>query len=122
MLSQIQRLTLETEGRYATDEELGFLADYTSSFSLRVQTYQKIQECEATIVQQVQTKMRSTDPTLLRNGNEDITVKWKRDTLRVLRYAAAAMLIDDPETFRERFLFWFQTIMRAFGAQRSCNV
>jgi hypothetical protein len=122
MLSQIQRLTLETEGRYATDEELGFLADYTRSFSLRVQTYQKIQECETTIVQQVQTKMRSTDPTLLRNGNEDITVKWKRDTLRVLRYAAAAMLIDDPETFRERFLFWFQTIMRAFGAQRSCNV
>ncbi|MCY7272594.1 MAG: phycobilisome protein [Phormidesmis sp. CAN_BIN44] len=122
MLSQIQRLTLETEGRYATDEELGFLADYTRSFNLRVQTYQKIQECETTIVQQVQTKMRSTDPTLLRNGNEDITVKWKRDTLRVLRYAAAAMLIDDPETFRERFLFWFQTIMRAFGAQRSCNV
>jgi hypothetical protein len=122
MLSQIQRLTPETEGRYATDEELGFLADYTRSFSLRVQTYQKIQECETTIVQQVQTKMRSTDPTLLRNGNEDITVKWKRDTLRVLRYAAAAMLIDDPETFRERFLFWFQTIMRAFGAQRSCNV
>jgi hypothetical protein len=122
MLSQIQRLTLETEGRYATDEELGFLADYTRSFSLRVQTYQKIQECETTIVQQVQTKMRSTDPTLLRNGNEDITVKWKRDTLRVLRYAATAMLIDDPETFRERFLFWFQTIMRAFGAQRSCNV
>jgi hypothetical protein len=23
---------------------------------------------------------------------------------------------------RERLLFWFQTIMRAFGAQRSCNV
>ncbi len=122
MLSQIQRLTLETEGRYATDEELEFLADYARSFSLRVQTYQKIQECEATIVQQVQTKMRSTDPTLFRNGNEDITTKWKRDTLRVLRYAAAAMLIDDPETLRERFLFWFQTIMRAFGAQRSCNV
>ena len=122
MLSQIQRLTLETEGRYATDEELGFLADYTRSFNLRVQTYQKIQECEAAIVQQVQTKMRATDPTLFRSGNEDITAKWKRDTLRVLRYAAAAMLIDDPETLREQFLFWFQTIMRAFSAQRSCNV
>lgn len=122
MLSQIQRLTQETEGRYATDEELRFLADYAQSYDLRVQTYQKLQACEMTIIQQVQAKMRSIDPMLFRQGNEDLTNKWKRDTLRVLRYSAAAMLIDDPESLRERFLFWFQTIMRAFNAQKSCGV
>ncbi|KAM3090051.1 phycobilisome protein [Phormidesmis sp. 146-35] len=122
MLSQMQRLSLEAEGRYATDEELSFLTDYVRSFELRVQTYQKLQGCEALIMQQVQAKMQAIDPALFRSGNDDITIKWKRDTLRVLRYSAVAMLVDDPETLRERFLFWFQTIMRAFGAQRSCNV
>ncbi len=122
MLSQIQRLSQETEGRYATDEELRFLAEYARSYELRVQTYQKLQACEAAIVQQVQAKMRAIDPMLFRQGNEDLTNKWKRDTLRVLRYSAAAMLIDDPESLRERFLFWFQTVMRAFNAQKSCGV
>lgn len=122
MLSQIQRLSQTTEGRYATDEELRFLAEYARSFELRVQTYQKLQASEAAIVQQVLAKMRAIDPTLLRNGSEDITNKWKRDTLRVLRYSAVAMLLDDSETLRERFLFWFQTIMRAFNAQKSCGV
>jgi hypothetical protein len=122
MLSQIQRLSQTTEGRYATDEELRFLAEYARSFELRVQTYQKIQACEAAIVQQVLAKMRAIDSTLLRNGSEDMTNKWKRDTLRVLRYSAVAMLLNDSETLRERFLFWFQTIMRAFNAQKSCGV
>ena len=122
MLNQTQRLSLEAEGRYATDEELSFLTDYARSFELRVQTYQKLQTCEAAIMQQVHTRMRAVDPALFRSGNDDMTTKWKRDTLRVFRYSAAAMLIDDPDTLRERLLFWFQTIMRAFGAQRSCNV
>ncbi|HTL89902.1 MAG TPA: phycobilisome protein [Leptolyngbya sp.] len=122
MLSQIQRLSQETEGRYATDEELRFLTDYARSFELRVQTYQKLQSHEVMIVQQVQAKMKSIDPMLFRQGSEDLTHKWKRDTLRVLRYSAAAMLIDDPESMRERFLFWFQTIMRAFNAQKTCGV
>ncbi|MEP0916704.1 phycobilisome protein [Leptolyngbya sp. DQ-M1] len=122
MLSQIQRLTQETEGRYATDEELRFLIEYARSYELRVQTYQKLQACEAVIIQQVQAKMRAIDPMLFRQGNEDLTNKWKRDTVRVLRYSAATMLIDDPESMRERFLFWFQTMMRAFNAQKSCGV
>ena len=50
-----------------------------------------------------------------------MSAKWKRDTFRVLRYSAVAMLVNDPDTLRERFLFWFQTIMKAFGAQKSCN-
>jgi hypothetical protein len=122
MLSQIQRLSQETEGRYATDEELSFLANYARSFELRVQTYQKLQECEAQIVQQVLAKIRAMDPTLLRTGNEDCTAICKRDTTLGLRCAAAAMLIDDPETLREKMLFWLQTIVRAFKNQRNSSV
>lgn len=121
MLSQLEKLSLDTEGRYASDEELQFMSAYVQSFKLRVQTYQALQAAEAAIVQQVEAKMRSIDATLFQSGNEDMSAKWKRDTVRVLRYSAVAMLINDPETLRERFLLWFQTIMKAFGTQKSCN-
>jgi hypothetical protein len=122
MLSQLTTLSLETDGRYATDEELAFLDDYARSFYLRVQTYQRLQASEAVIVQQVQAKLQSLDPSLFRSAKGDMTVKWKRDTIRVLRYSAIAMLLNDPDTLRERFLFWFRTIMKAFSAERSCNM
>lgn len=122
MLSQLKNLSLETDGRYATDAELQFLIDYARSYRLRLETYQKLKEIEAEVVQQVYTKMRSMEPGLLRSGNEDVSAKWKGDTLRVLRYSAIAMLMNDPDTLQERFLYWFQSIMRAFGAQRSCGV
>jgi len=121
MLSQCRKLSFDTDGRYATDAELQFMVDYVPSFSLRVQTYQRLQAIEATVVQQVYAKMRSLDPKIFLNGNEDISGKWKRDTLRVLRYSAIAMLLNDPESLREHLLFWMQTIMKAFGAQRSCH-
>lgn len=122
MLSQLQRLSCETEGRYATDEELRFILDYLRTYSLRLQTYQTIQAMEVTIVQQVYTKMRAMDPTLFLSGEEDVSGKWKRDTIRVLRYSAIAMLLNDSDTLRERLLLWMQSIMKAFGAQQSCRV
>ncbi|MGG6297111.1 phycobilisome protein [Leptolyngbya sp. AN02str] len=122
MLSQIKHLTSELDGRYATDSELQFIEDYTRSYTLRLETYQRLQEAESEIVQQVLARMKRLSPNLFYNGREDMTAKWKRDTLRVLRYSATAMLLSDPETLRERFLLWFQTIMRAFGAQRSCEM
>ncbi|SRR5579883_805403 len=122
MLSQLRQLTSDTDGRYASDEELQFLSDYILSFSLRMQTYHTLQSAETTIVQQVEETLRSRNPEFFHRGSDDITVKWRRDTVRVLRYSAVAMLIDDPETLRERFLYWFQTIMKAFSAQKSCNM
>lgn len=121
MLSQLEKLSLDTDGRYASDEELQFVCDYMRSFSLRLQTYEQLQSVEAAIVQQVEEKLRSRDPNFFRSGTDNLSAKWKRDTVRVLRYSAVAMLMNDPETLRERFLFWFQTIMKAFGAQKSCN-
>ncbi|MCY7391239.1 MAG: phycobilisome protein, partial [Leptolyngbyaceae cyanobacterium CAN_BIN12] len=121
MLSQFQKLSCETDGRYATDEELEFVTEFERSFYLRVQTYQQLQAMEAIILQQVLTKMQFLDPSLLHHHNADVTAKWQRDTSRVLRYSAIAMLLNDPDSLRDRLLFWFRTIMKAFGAERSCN-
>jgi hypothetical protein len=122
MLSQFKRLTLDTDGRYASDLELRFIEDYCKTYRLRLSIYQKLQVSEQKIVQQVQAKLRAIDPSLLIHGQQDLTSKWKRDTIRVLRYSAITVLTDDSATFQERLLLWFQTIMRAFGAQRSCEM
>lgn len=122
MLSQLERLNRDIDGRYASDAELQFIVDYTQSFHLRLQTYLRLQELESTLVQQTYLKMRSIDPSLFHHSKADVSSKWKQDTIRVLRYVSVALLLDDPETLRERFLTWFQTIMRAFGTQKSCDV
>lgn len=122
MLSQLQALSYKTDGRYATDEELKMMIDFVRSFQLRVQTYQQLQAAEPQIVQQVYARMKSQEPKLFLNGSADVSAKWKRDTIRVLRYSAIAMLLDDPNSLRERLLFWMRTVMKAFGAEQSCNV
>ncbi len=119
MLSQLNCLSLDVEGRYATDAELLFIAEYVKSYLRRLQTYRNLQEIEATIVQQTHAKMQLIDPKLFYYGAEDVTSKWKQDTLRTLRYSAATMLFNDLETLQERFLSWLQTIMRAFGIRQS---
>ncbi len=122
MISQIDSLQRELDGRYASDRELQFFWDYARSFNLRLQTYLKLQGLEPEILKRVQAKMRMLDPSLLADGSQDLTAKWKQDTLRVLRYSAVAMLLDDRDFLRDRLLYWMQTVMKAFGAQRSCEV
>jgi hypothetical protein len=122
MLSQFRRLTIDVDGRFANDDELQFIEDYLKVYNLRVRIYQKMQANEQKIVKQVYEKLRSLDATLLQSNKQDLTAKWKRDTMRVLRYSAVAVLTDDQTTLQEKLLLWFQTIMRAFGAQRSCEM
>ncbi len=121
MLSQLDRLTMDVDGRYANDSELLFFQQYLQTARLRFSLYQKIQRLEVQIVQQVLAQMRAEDPTLLQIGGDDLTAKWQRDTVRTLRYAAASLLINDADLFKERMLMWFQTIMRSFQAERSCD-
>jgi Phycobilisome protein len=123
MLTQLERLSCEVDGRYASDAELQFLTDYVQSFDLRVQTYQKLQELEGTIVNQAYAKMKATDPSLFVGPNrEDLVRKCHFDMVTGLRAVALTVLFSDPEALQERLLFWLQTMMRALGKERTCNV
>ncbi|MGQ9838370.1 MAG: phycobilisome protein [Cyanobacteriota bacterium] len=121
MLTQLHKLSIAADGRYLRDDEMQFMEAYLASFDLRLSAYQKIQDAEPQIIRDVEMKMRSLDPYLLMRGVEDFSNKWKADTVRVLRLSALAMLLDDEERYKERFLYWFQTLMRAFRTQRSCE-
>jgi hypothetical protein len=122
MLSQLDQLCRATEDRFAQDQELEFLEDYVQSFQLRKQLYGKLRSVENELVQKVYSQLQAKHPTLLKVGNQDMSSKWQADTLRVIRYIAHAVLMNDMETYRQRFLLWFQTIMKAFGTQEHCQV
>jgi nitric oxide reductase activation protein len=120
MLSQIQTLVREAEGRYATDAELQFLEDYTQSFPHRLRAYQNLRKQERSLIQQSYNQLKAQHPELFPAGQKEAVRKWQRDTIWILRYSAVAMLLDDVDSLRDRILLWFQTIMRAFGVQKTC--
>lgn len=122
MLTNVQALVQATDGRYASDQELVFFQQYLDSVGTRLRAYQKIQGAEQQIVSQVLTRLRAQKPGLFLAGGQDLAAKWQRDTVRVLRCSATALLLDDAERFKDTLLTWFQTIMRAFGAQEACNL
>ncbi|WP_416676487.1 phycobilisome protein [Egbenema bharatensis] len=122
MLSQFEHLERVIDGRYATDAELQFITDYVRSFQIRFQTYLKLQELELMLLQQTYRKIQLVAPDLLRYNNADMSAKWKQDTIRVLRYTAITVLLNDPDTLKERLLLWFRSVMQAFGTERSCDM
>jgi Phycobilisome protein len=122
MLSQMQRLCREADGRYATDDELRFLPDYLRTYELRLQTYLQLQKLEAAIFQQAYTTVLAKNPQAFRHGDQDLTGHCKRDTLHTLHYCATAMLLDDPDVFQERYLLWFQSIIRAVSQQSNASL
>jgi hypothetical protein len=121
MLLQLSKLCADADGRYASDSELIAIQTYLKTAKLRFSTYQKIQALEPRIIPEVLETLQRADPTLLKMGGRDVTPKWQRDTVRTLRYAATALLTDDPEIFRERMLLWFHSIMKSFGVEQSCE-
>uniref|UniRef100_B8HV19 Phycobilisome protein n=1 Tax=Cyanothece sp. (strain PCC 7425 / ATCC 29141) TaxID=395961 RepID=B8HV19_CYAP4 len=121
MLKQLQRLSLETDGRYATDAELKFLKDYLQTVDQRITTYEKVREQEEQIIAQTEAEVLGTNPNLFRKGNQDYSGICQRDRKHVLRISAAAMLMDDLDSLRDGFLCWYRTIIKAFKDQRAAQ-
>jgi hypothetical protein len=121
MLGKLQELSVKADARYASDAELEFIQSYVDSFNLRLAAYQKIQALERDMVETVYQRLLQKNPQFFQMGRQDYTPKWRQDTTRVLRFAAMAMLYDDAELYKRQFLYWFQTLMLAFGTQEHCN-
>ncbi|MEA5510119.1 allophycocyanin [Crocosphaera sp. UHCC 0190] len=116
MLTQFSRLSLEADGRYATDAELGFIESYLDSVDMRVSTYEKIRDNEVAILLEVEAKMHelNKDNCLYTMGEHEKEI-CRRDRKNAIRYASSAMLINDLDRLRDGLLIWVQTIVRAVG-------
>lgn len=121
MLKQIANLCLETDGRYATSQELDFLKDYLNTAEIRLSGYEKVRNHEEEIL----TKL---DERLLENkeacyvGERDITKRIHNDMIMHLRHTSASLLMNDLDRIREGLLIWFQTIARSFAFQKQAGM
>jgi len=114
MLSQLARLSVEADGRYATSEELQFLKDYIESIETRTSAYQKIQAASAEILTQLEAKWAANE-NLFQQGNNKLNVATcQRDLGNMIRYTATTVLSSDLDRLRESCLLWYQTIVRAY--------
>ena len=122
MLSQLTQLSIEADGRYATDSELQFLKNYLLSFEQRLSAYEKIKESHDRITSAVASKVQTVDANLYQKRSRDFTDICKRDTHYILRHLALTMLIDDLDHLRNSLLLWLQTIVRAFNNERPSEI
>lgn len=122
MLTQLNRLSVEVDGRYATAEELQFIKGYFESLEKRSSAYEKIKNFEAEIISKTEAKMRSLDPNIFLNASGDFTDTWKKDIGQLLRYAAAGALLSEQERLKEELLLWHNTIAKSFKFDRTCKM
>ncbi|MEM8719148.1 MAG: allophycocyanin [Cyanobacteria bacterium P01_G01_bin.39] len=114
MLKQLESLSLNAEGRYATAQELKFIKDFVPTVDLRLSAYRKIRDAEDEIIEQLEIEMRRQQPAIFQTKSGDVSPLYQRDTKIVLRNASAAMLINDLDRLREDLLLWQKTITKAF--------
>jgi hypothetical protein len=122
MLTQLSRLSVVADGRYATPGELQFLKSYSQSLDLRVSAYEKLRAAETEIITEAEAKIRAIDPNaFISPTGKDYVEIWRRDTLELMRYAAAALLFNDPDRLREGLLLWHTTLAKSFKFARTCK-
>ncbi len=122
MLTQLKKLSISTEGRYAQKSELRFLHDYLESVDARIAVYEKIRDEQDEIDGQISSIAQSIDPKIYYRGNRNIADICKRDRTSALRCASAAMLFDDLDRLRNDYLMWDQKIIKAFADNKPAQI
>lgn len=122
MLKQLASLSIEVDGRYATESELKFLKNYFDSVETRINAYEKIRDQEEEILKKWETAKRSHTKDLFHMGKSDLTEDCRRDQAICLRFATTAMLMDELDRLRESTLIWKKTIIKSFKEQAYAKI
>lgn len=121
MLTQFARLSIDSDGRYASDSELQFLEDYFDTVETRINTYEKIRDTAEEIIPRMEVEKKKMDPTLFQLAGKDVTERCQSDLHRGLRYVATTVLFSDLNYLRENPLLWYRSIVHSFGFAREMD-
>ena len=122
MFKQLTRLSIDADGRYATDDELKFIDDYLDTVETRVSTYETIRENEEQIIYRWEAAKRGIKQDVFHMGDRDVSEICRRDMTNIFRCSATAILFNDLDRLREGLLIWYQTIVRAFKYDKYTNI
>jgi hypothetical protein len=103
----------EPEKRYLQADELNMLSQYVGSLPERITVYRQLRSDELTVMQQVADSLQRQFP----QESEDRLKRSLQNGMLALRYAAMAMLMDDPEFVTKRLQSWLPEMVEAYGTR-----
>jgi Phycobilisome protein len=113
MHPQIEEVFDDTENRYLKIEELKLIAQYVGSIPERLTIYRNLRDREIDIMQSVANQLQAELP----QAPEADLERCLKNALLLLRHCAMAMLIDEEEIIRDRFLNWVLPTVEVYETQ-----
>jgi hypothetical protein len=113
---QLNQVMIDADGRYLSSEELRPLEAYVESYQKRLATYQSLSQHSQSLVLESLKKFARVHPEIIKRSGK----RCQYDMIQVLRYLALCILLDDEFMFREKMMFWLDTMLRAHQKQDAC--
>lgn len=108
----LKALFKTAECRHLTEDEYRRYLQLAPDGADRVRAAQEVAAAEAEVVRATLTEIFQLYPYV--QNHFMAQEKCTRDVTYVSIYATHAMLLDDPEWFRDKLLLWLKTILQAF--------
>jgi hypothetical protein len=111
MNSQFSALFEESENRYLAAEEIGFLSSYVASLPDRLEAYRSLRDQEMDILQTIANHLVAELPQAVETDLE----RSLKSAALLLRSCSMAMLVDDPDLVKERYLTWTKPLSETYS-------
>ena len=116
MITLLETLVDGADGAYASKQDLRNLEHAMFSWSERKAAYLSVQEKETAIIDRAMKLIRSSNTAPKgRVMNEATSDHCRRDMVLTLRAYALAMLLQDEEMLKDRFLYWQKNVIQSMG-------
>ena len=113
MHPQIEAVFDDVENRYLKVEELKLIAQYVGSVPERLTVYRSLRDRELEIMQWVADQLQADLP----QAQESDLERSLKNALLLLRHCAMAMLLDQEDIIRDRFLDWVMPLIEVYETQ-----
>ncbi|WP_008317864.1 phycobilisome protein [Leptolyngbya sp. PCC 6406] len=114
---RLQQTIIDADGRYLSGDELLPLENYLGTYPRRLEAYQEISQKSNELVLAALRKFARVHPEIIQHSGK----RCQFDMSQVLQYMALALLLDDEFMFREKMMFWLDTMLRAHHKQEACS-
>ncbi|BAC09852.1 phycobilisome protein [Thermosynechococcus vestitus] len=120
MHTELMNLYYKAEENYLSNVDIKVFRHHIESLQQRLSTYEFLRDHEIEIFQPVADALQKQYPTETPQTLEQVL----RQAIALLRYAAMAMLLNNPEFLQHRLLEWLTEVVKAHQTQtlwRSCH-
>jgi Phycobilisome protein len=116
MITLLEKLVDGADGAYANKQDLRNLEHAMLSYSERKEAYHAVETNEKAIIDRAVTLMQGNKAVPTDRVMDKVTMdRCRRDMILTLRSYALAMLLQDEEMLKDRFLYWQKNVIQAMG-------